>query len=87
MQPLQKKPKKIGKILQPLHKKKILQLLQNCIGSTILIGQEIQSLPYAGFLIRNKSGVWQKFAEQIEMLDIHLLYETLFLTSMDFGRS
>ena len=27
-----------------------MQLLQNCIGPTIRIGQQIQFLPYAGFL-------------------------------------
>ena len=42
---------------------------------------------YAGFLIRNKSGVRQKIAEQIELLDIHLLYETRFVTLAEMGRS
>ena len=32
-----------------------MQLLQNCIGPTILIGQEIQCLPYAGFKKKFKS--------------------------------
>ena len=40
--------------MPPLHKKiseiKNMKILQNCIGPTIRIGQEIQCLPYAGFL-------------------------------------
>ena len=32
-------------------KKKITQPLQNCIGPTIRIGQEILCLPYAGFFL------------------------------------
>ena len=41
--------KKTRKVTQPLHIKTILQLLQNCIGPIIRIGQEIPCLPYAGF--------------------------------------
>ena len=40
---------KLRKVTKPLHKKTILQLLQNCIGPSFCICQEIQCLPYAGF--------------------------------------
>ena len=39
--------------MQPLKNKTkiIFQLLQNCIGPSIRIGQEIQCLPYLGFFL------------------------------------
>ena len=44
-----------------------MQLLQNCIGPTIHIGQEILCLPYAGFFL-GQSGVSEELTHYWETL-------------------